>query len=289
MTAPLRFALIGSGRLASAVLSTLARRSPPELRLGLVAARRPGRVVEWAARMGLEVRALEQLGPADTQGIELAYLAVADPALPQLAARLDAAFAPDCVFAHGSGALGPDALGRRTRPCAQLHPLRSLQAGQGLEGTSFVAQGPESSRHVLARCVAALGGTLRWCPGLDASLYHAAASLLANGACALLADAQRLFVLASGNGIPQQDLVALLESVLGGLATRPVAEVLTGPVRRGEADTIAAHLRAITARAPELVPIYAELQRRVVALARATDASGLDAIEEVLRRSGEAQ
>ena len=98
--------------------------------------------------------------------------------------------------------------------------------------------------------------------------YHAAASIASNFLVALEAAAERV---AGGAGLEPQEARALLAP----LVRRTVEQwadvgperALTGPVARGDEDTVAAQREAVAAAAPELVALFDELVERTRALA----------------------
>ena len=103
----------------------------------------------------------------------------------------------------------------------------------------------------------------------DRPVWHAAAVTTSNAIVALLA---------SGDEILHSIGVADPTSVLGPLAAGSVANArasgggsaaLTGPVVRGEVDTIARHVQALERISPELLLRYADAVRVVLRVARA--------------------
>ncbi len=81
-------------------------------------------------------------------------------------------------------------------------------------------------------------------------------------------------------------LGALLRSVADNVRTLGFPEALTGPVRRGDLDGVAAHLRWLTRNAPRWIAFYREASLAQVPLARAiSDAppGSLARIERLLR------
>ena len=92
---------------------------------------------------------------------------------------------------------------------------------------------------------------------VDRTLYHAAAGLVANGAAALADAGARLLELA---GCPARDsarvLGPLLRSVAENVERLGLPEALTGPVRRGDAETVVRHIASIQRGASEILPLY---------------------------------
>jgi len=60
----------------------------------------------------------------------------------------------------------------------------------------------------------------------------------------------------------------LSRTVLDILATKPTAEALTGPIARGDIGVIETHLKLLAEQYPQLLPLYRELGKATLALAR---------------------
>ena len=76
----------------------------------------------------------------------------------------------------------------------------------------------------------------------------------------------------------------LLAGTSANLTALGVPAALTGPVARGDVETVRGHLDAIRRHTPEILPSYLALARRALAVARAKgqirpeDASRLDTL-----------
>ncbi|MEP9384995.1 Rossmann-like and DUF2520 domain-containing protein [Nocardioides cheoyonin] len=109
--------------------------------------------------------------------------------------------------------------------------------------------------------VADLGGSAMWVPEEMRTLYHAGLAHGANHLVTLVTEAMEILA-AAGASDPAGTLRPLLTAALDNALARGDA-ALTGPIVRGDAGTVAAHLEDLGANAPQTVPSY-------VALARAT-------------------
>ena len=85
------------------------------------------------------------------------------------------------------------------------------------------------------------------------ALYHAGAAMASNYLVTLHQAASELVQRA---GAPPEALLPLMQRVIDN------GFELTGPIARGDWQTIDAHLAALRLYAPELEPLYAELVRR---------------------------
>jgi predicted short-subunit dehydrogenase-like oxidoreductase (DUF2520 family) len=113
-------------------------------------------------------------------------------------------------------------------------------------------------------------GTIhRLAPGGKA-LYHAGAAVASNHAVALFDEALALFEAA---GVPRKEahapLAALIVGTAANIAAAGVPAALTGPIARGDVDTVRRHLDAIRAAAPDLVESYVAMAKRTLVVARA--------------------
>lgn len=230
-------------------------------------------------RRGLPVR------PIDA---DLVLLAVRDGQLPELARALRVSRRTAVV--HLAGALGPEVLAPLRRACAgvgQAHPMVSFaspRAVPSLRGAHLLVAGDRVAVARARRMARALGMTARVWPDVDRASYHAAGGLVANGAVALVAAGARLLTLA---GVPDRDvprvLGPLLASVAENVTRLGLPDALTGPVRRGDAAAVRAHLDRITRRAPGLAPLYLAVARGQLPLARALGDASPRALRDVER------
>jgi predicted short-subunit dehydrogenase-like oxidoreductase (DUF2520 family) len=124
--------------------------------------------------------------------------------------------------------------------------------------------------------------------GLDTTLYHAAAGLVANGGAALAAVAAELLLRA---GVPRRVAPAMLGPLLRSVADNVQAlgfpEALTGPVRRGELAAVQKHVATLRANLPSAVALYLQAVKAQLPLARAigeAPARDFDDIAGLIRR-----
>jgi len=199
---------------------------------------------------------------------DLVLLTVPDDALADLVAGLAAtgAFQPGQLVAHTSGRHGLGVLEPATRrgclPMA-LHPVLPFTGTDvdlaRLTGASFGVTAPEPLRPVAETLVIEMGGEPIWLPDELRPLWHAALAHGANHLVTLVASAADLLRLA-GVDEPGRVLAPLLGAALDG-SLRSGDAVLTGPVARGDAGTVQAHLDVLAATAPEVLPAYVAMAR----------------------------
>ncbi|MBW8752060.1 MAG: DUF2520 domain-containing protein, partial [Propionibacteriales bacterium] len=130
-----------------------------------------------------------------------------------------------------------------------------------LPGCVFGVTAREQDRTLAESLVADMGGVPMWVPEDKRTLYHAGLAHGANHLVTLVAQAMELLS-ASGADDPAATLRPLLSAALDNALTSGDA-ALTGPIVRGDVNTVAAHLTDIAETAPATIPSY-------VALAKAT-------------------
>ncbi|MCA9531400.1 MAG: DUF2520 domain-containing protein, partial [Myxococcales bacterium] len=116
--------------------------------------------------------------------------------------------------------------------------------------------------------------------------YHAAAALVANGTAGLAyAGVETLLRLGVERREAEAALGALLRTVAGHIERLGLPAALTGPVVRGDADTVAAHRAALARSAPEALPAYDAIVPTILRCAREAGLGDAqcEAIEAALR------
>ena len=224
---------------------------------------------------------LERPGP----GVTVVLLAVPDDVLPEMAhAMAGQGEAPEgCVALHCSGTLSVEVLGplhARGYHVGSLHPLQALAdpvtGAERLLGSWFAVSGDSEATTVARRLVASLDGTPLTIPMSRRPLYHAAAVVASNYLPVLLALSARLLVLA---GVDEDEaipaLLPLMRGTLDNVQELGLAPALTGPISRGDIETVRLHLRTIPEREAR---VYKDLGREAVALAEARGLEG-EAVE----------
>ena len=182
-----------------------------------------------------------------SDGAELTLLCVPDSVIRDVARGLSPGHG---WIAHVSGAAPLAALDPHTRRFG-LHPLQTFTRGRGpeqLDGayaaiTSESDEGRERGFE-LARVLGLQPFELA-----DAArpIYHAGAAIASNYLVTLHRVASELFLAA---GAPTEALVPLMQRTIEN------GFELTGPIERGDWETVEAHREAIRATRPDLEPLY---------------------------------
>jgi predicted short-subunit dehydrogenase-like oxidoreductase (DUF2520 family) len=188
---------------------------------------------------------------------ELVLLCVPDRSIGEAAAYV----APGPWVAHVSGATPLAALAPHTRRFG-VHPLQTFTLRRGpeqLDGAFAAVTGETDEARSVATWLAETLG-LRPVPlaDEDRAVYHAGAAIASNYLVTLRAAAGALFESA---GAPPEALDPLMRRTIEN------GFELTGPIQRGDWETVERHLEAIQANRPELEAMYRVLADATVAVA----------------------
>ncbi|QZY29416.1 Rossmann-like and DUF2520 domain-containing protein [Nocardioides coralli] len=261
---PLRIGVIGAGRVG-AVLGAALRSSGHDI----VAA-----AGESDASRG-RISSLLPGTPVDkpsavARACDLLLLTVPDDMLPNVVSVLAASgairegqYVVHTSGRHGLGVLAP-AAAVGARPLA-VHPAMTFTGTDidlpRLPGCVYGVTAGPGEKALAEQLVTELGGRAVWVPEELRAVYHAGLAHGANHLVTLVSEAMELLA-ASGVDQPADTLRPLLEAALDNALAQGDA-ALTGPIVRGDVETVRDHLAEVAATAPDTLPSY-------VAMARAT-------------------
>lgn len=257
-------AIIGSGRVGSALAILLSRHQFRQVRAYDRNPERLNILKDWQDAPITVSTSLKDV----VAGADLVFLAVQDRYIPELAqalaTRINRADLKDRYFAHLSGSLTAAVL-QPLSACGvvtfSLHPLQSLAdvegAVKGLAGSYFSFEGDSRALPLAESVVSALSGHLVQLAAADKALYHAAAVVSSNFFIALEEMAINLM---SGIGVDtdtaRKMLLPLIRGSFENLERVAPVDALTGPIVRGDDQTIAVHLGALTEKFPDYLEAY---------------------------------
>jgi predicted short-subunit dehydrogenase-like oxidoreductase (DUF2520 family) len=279
----LSIGVIGVGRAGVPLAAALARAGHPLVGAHAVSARSRRRAAEM-----LPGTPLLSVGEV-MRAADLVLLTVPDDVLADLVGGLAdiGEVTPGQFLVHASGRYGTGILEPAARlgalPLA-LHPVMTFTGGRAdldrLAGCPFGVTAPAVLRPVAEALVVEMGGEPVWVPEEARPLYHAA---LANGANHLVTLVALTLDLLGSAGVEAPAalvrplLTAALDNVL-----RMGDDALTGPVARGDARTVAAHLEVLSRTAPEARAAYVAMARLTADRALAAGLLDPEAAEALL-------
>ena len=196
-----------------------------------------------AAKLGAPAVRVEDAG----RDADVVIVATPDSVIADTAAALASSLRAGALVVHLSGAstlheLDGVLLAQRDVEVGSLHPLQSLPApdvgSRRLAGSWCAIDGsPRVERLALS-----LGMRPFRVEAADRVAYHAAACVASNHLVALLGQVERL---AATTGVPFEAFVPLIRATVENVAELGPASALTGPVARGDLETVARHVEAL--------------------------------------------
>lgn len=282
---------------------------PPRLDVGVVGTGRAGSVLGAALkRAGHQIKACTAVSDISRLRAEallpgvpiltieetvadrdLVLLSIPDDVLEEVVAGLAAtkSVSPGTFVLHLSGRYGIEILRPLTEqgclPLA-LHPVMTFTGTSidlnRLSACPFGVTTHQTLRPVAETLVMEMGGEPVWVPEASRALYHAALTFGANNVMTLVN--QTLELLESA-GISNPD--ALVAPLLGASldnALRNGDAALTGPVARGDVETIREHLRVLANFDPAVTQAYRSMARLTAVRALASGVLQPNAAQNLL-------
>lgn len=156
---------------------------------------------------------------------------------------------------------------------ASFHPMQTFadkaETAGNFKGTYCVYEGEPRALPAVKGIIRTLGGRPVKIKARDKTLYHIGCVFASNYLVAILK--------ASGEflkccGLKNQDMLKSVQPLVNSslrniIALGPTA-ALTGPIARGDVRTIKNHVRSIRKNMPAYLPLYKELARQTVRIAR---------------------
>jgi predicted short-subunit dehydrogenase-like oxidoreductase (DUF2520 family) len=180
-------------------------------------------------------------------------IAVSDDAISSVANKLAAEGGILRVALHTCGSYGPELLAPLSEKgvsCGSMHPLQTIsdgpQGASALRNIAFSISGSPASLAWAEHIIASLDGQALHVRDDSRHLYHAAAVMASNYVATLIDAAQELMEIAGiSHEAALRALAPLVRTSVENCLSRGPINALTGPVVRGDAATITAHMTAL--------------------------------------------
>jgi predicted short-subunit dehydrogenase-like oxidoreductase (DUF2520 family) len=254
------FNIIGAGRLGASLASALIQHANGQL--GAICNQHLASAQHQVTQLssGIAVASVAALPEA-----AITFITTTDDQLESVVHALlrDAALKPGDMIVHCSGVYSSELLyPLREKGCfvASIHPLKSFHSTVpdpgAFNGCDCVVEGDENLANFLSTLFGQLGAKVISLRAEKKPVYHAAATLASNYLVSLANLATQLFREAGIDAVHAKHLCEhLMESSLHNLKVSDnVSLALTGPLMRGDLQTILLHLKAI--EDPEISRFY---------------------------------
>jgi predicted short-subunit dehydrogenase-like oxidoreductase (DUF2520 family) len=269
--APVAVAIVGLGNVGTALACAFKAAGVPVVEMVV---RRSPTAAQRALARSVGAKLVEWRDWRQTTA-EAVWLCVADAAIAGAAEVLASRWKENSeqpkLVLHGSGSQSSEELAPLRKlgvMVASAHPFKSFpqpvkgcrgDGGAPLAGTWFGVEGEAAAVRAAGTLVHALGGRMFVLRAKDKGLYHAFASLASPLMVSLLAAAE-----ATGRraGVPAATARELVLDLAGGTfanwTQKGTRKSFSGPISRGDAETIGRHLASLSA-VPEVEVIYRAL------------------------------
>ena len=224
---------------------------------------------------------------------DLVFITTPDSVIGDLAASVT--WRPGQGVVHCCGAASRELLHPAVQQGAITGAFHPYQTFAGLEapediasrlsGVAFAVAGQEWLESYLWQMATELGGHPVFISDGDRPLYHASAVLACGYLVALLKATIEIW---QAMGFSEREAVDALypisRATLENLARTGADASVTGPVVRGDIQTLRSHLDTLTERSPEVVPLYGTLTNASLGMAaqRGVDPERIMALRELV-------
>lgn len=266
-----KIGIIGAGVVGTAVAAVLAEHDFEITGVFDINPESTHRITQLIA--GVPVTSAEEV----SRSADILLITTIDGAIEQVVDELAdrKAFHDEQVVIHMSGAHSSEILARSKKfgtITLSLHPLQTLadvqQAIRNLPGSMFSIEGDEQGFATAVSIVEALDGAYFYIDSWAKPLYHAGACVVSNY-LVTLADfgVQMLSCAGVDRDTALKAYLPLIAGTVHNLRTVGLPQALTGPIARGDRETVGKHLDCLEEVSTELLNLYCQLGYHTVALA----------------------
>jgi predicted short-subunit dehydrogenase-like oxidoreductase (DUF2520 family) len=200
---------------------------------------------------------------------EVLFITVPDQAIEELDGKLSDLMkhqnlGTEETWIHVSGAYPSGCLAGIQEagcPVGSMHPLQCfgepVSSAARLKDTWFTIEGTEKAQIIMKAILEKTCGKYNLIGAGSKPLYHAGACVVSNYLVTLLESGIRLFEAA---GMTREHIIQavgpLIEGTLSNIREKGTVDALTGPIVRGDLNTVNVHLKAIAALRPSELNFY---------------------------------
>jgi predicted short-subunit dehydrogenase-like oxidoreductase (DUF2520 family) len=256
-------AIVGAGNLGTVLALSLRQAG---YRIDAIIARPRGGSLQGGQRVARQLGARASTDLSASRA-NLIWFCVPDAQIARAARAFTSAIEWKGVVAlHSSGALSSDELAvlrGRGAAVASVHPLMTFVRGARplFTGVPFALEGDAAALRVARRVVQDLGGRAYPIRMSEKAAYHAWGTFASPLFTALLATTEHVATLA---GVSRKEakrrMLPILQQTLANYASLDAGAAFSGPIIRGDVDTVKHHLDVL-AGAPAARDVYVALAR----------------------------
>ncbi|HEU5231610.1 MAG TPA: DUF2520 domain-containing protein [Terriglobales bacterium] len=257
-------AIIGAGTLASALARALHSK---EYRVSEIVSRSNPQSLRRARILANRIQSSATTIQAAEMSADIVWICVPDDAIAALAEQMtDERDWRGKIVVHSSGALSSDTLEllrRKGAEVASAHPLMTFVSSSQpkLKGVPFALEGTAKALTAVETIISDFEAHAFRIARTEKAAYHAFGFFSSPGIVALIAAAIEVGKLA---GLEGKRVRALMEPIVrqtidNCFRTSP-QQAFSGPVRRGDVETIRKHLKVLDEH-PDLLDLYGSLVR----------------------------
>lgn len=259
------FAIVGCGRLGTSLGKHLSDTGYPLI--GLTS--KSLESVKQTARI-INTDKFGDMSPWEvTKSADVVFITTPDDVITDACKNLaeNGGFKTGAIVLHCSGAHPSTILSSAKASGAligSMHPLQSFASkeisGNPFQGIIVSVEGDDVAVEVAKKMATDLDAVCITIRTDSKTFYHASAVVASNYLVALLHLAVKLMVTA---GISEEEsfnvLRPLINGTLSNIEKAGLTKALTGPIARGDDETVRGHITAIVSRTPELISLYKSL------------------------------
>jgi predicted short-subunit dehydrogenase-like oxidoreductase (DUF2520 family) len=272
-----KIAIVGAGRLGTTLAERLVEAG---YAISGIVARNDSRSLANARRLARKVKAKACSLVGASLDADIIWLCVPDSHIVVAATDLLQHDWKNKIALHSSGVLSSDALAilrRLGASVAAVHPLMTFVAKSkpSLEGVPFAVEGDAAAVRVATSVIENLGGNCFRIRKQNKIAYHAFANMICPLLVSLLAASEKVASLAGiSPHVSRRRMIPILKQTLANYEKLGPAASFSGPIVRGDAETIARHLAAL-AKVPKAKRVYVGLALAALKYLPSVDAKGI--------------
>jgi predicted short-subunit dehydrogenase-like oxidoreductase (DUF2520 family) len=243
-----RIAIVGAGRLGTTLAERLAEAG---YEVGEIVTRNGSRSHAIVQRLARKVGAATRTSSRAKLDADVVWFCVPDSQIAVAARDLSGHDWRKKSAFHSSGVLSSDALTvlrERGASVASLHPLMTFvkKSKPGLQGVPFAVEGDAAAVRVARQIIGDLGGDAFRIRKQNKIAYHAFATIICPLLISLLTASEKVASLAGMSlRLARRRMMPILNQTLANYAKFGPAASFSGPIGRGDTETIAQHMKSL--------------------------------------------